>query len=157
MVTGKISFNLKNQTSELNKLCSRLEGFCSTIGLDKKYMFEVNLALDELFTNIVSYGYDDDSDHLVRIDISCLDDILHIRIEDDGKPFNPMKAEAPDVKCILEDRDVGGLGIFLIKKIMDQIDYKRENGKNILLLKKKIGCRSSHPPADDRNGPAVDG
>lgn len=154
MVTGKISFSLKNHASELNTLCSHLEGFCSNMGLDKKYMFEVNLALDELFTNIISYGFDDQSDHLVRIDITCLDDTLYIRIEDDGKPFNPMKAEAPDVKCILEDRDVGGLGIFLIKKVMDRIDYKRERGKNILLLRKKIGCPSSRPPADDRNGPS---
>ena len=69
------------------------------------------------------------AEHSVQIDISCKDDVLTIRIEDDGKPFNPTKADAPDVKCILEDRDIGGLGIFLIKKVMDQIIYKREKEK----------------------------
>lgn len=153
MATGKISFHLKNRASELNALCDHLEGFCQAMGLNKKYMFEINLALDELFTNIISYGFEDKKEHVVRIDISCLGDALQIRIEDDGKPFNPTTAEAPDVKCLLEDRDIGGLGIFLIKKVMDQIVYRREKGKNVLVLVKKVGCHSSQAPADDRNEP----
>jgi serine/threonine-protein kinase RsbW len=150
MVTGKISFNLKNQPSELNTLCDQLEGFCDALGLNKKYMFEVNLALDELFTNIISYGYKDQAEHVIKIDISCTGDTLHIRIEDDGQPFNPTIADAPDVKCILEDRDIGGLGIFLIKKVMDQIVYKREKGKNVIILKKKVDCRTNQPLPGNR-------
>jgi anti-sigma regulatory factor (Ser/Thr protein kinase) len=153
MATGKISFRLKNQASELNALCDHLEGFCHAMGLDKKYLFEINLALDELFTNIISYGYEDKKEHAVRIEISCLGEALHIRIEDDGRPFNPTTAEAPNVKCILEDRDIGGLGIFLIKKVMDKIVYRREKGKNVLILVKKVGCKTSQAPAGDRNGP----
>ena len=149
MATGKTSFLLKNETSELNTLCAHIEGFCDAMGLNQKVMFEINLALDELFTNIVSYGFSDDAEHSVKIDISCLDDTLNIRIEDDGKPFNPTKAEAPDVKCILEDRDIGGLGIFLIKKVMDEITYKREKGKNILILKKSVDSCSSGSPAGE--------
>jgi serine/threonine-protein kinase RsbW len=151
MAKGKISFHLKNKASELNALCDHLEGYCQAIGLSKKYLFEINLALDELFTNIISYGFEDKGEHAVRIDISCHGDALHIRIEDDGRPFNPTTAHPPDVKCLLEDRDIGGLGIFLIKKVMDQIVYRREKGKNVLILTKKVGCHSPQAPAGERN------
>jgi anti-sigma regulatory factor (Ser/Thr protein kinase) len=150
MVSGKISFQLKNDTSELNTLCDHIEEFGQTLGLNKKYLFEINLALDELFTNIISYAYKDQSEHFVRIDISCQNDMLTIRIEDDGQPFNPTTADSPDVKCILEDRDVGGLGIFLIKKVMDSITYQRVNGKNLLILKKAVNCCLNEGPTENR-------
>ena len=151
MVKGKISFRLKNDPAELNTLCDHLEGFCETVGLHKKNMFEINLALDELFTNIITYGYKDKAEHSVKVDISCVEDTLTIRIEDDGKAFNPTQADAPDVKCILEDRDIGGLGIFLIKKVMDQIIYKREKEKNVLILKKSVDCSPFDEKAGSRN------
>jgi anti-sigma regulatory factor (Ser/Thr protein kinase) len=97
------------------------------------------LALDELSTNIVSYGFKDQKEHTVIFTISLDCEALEFRIEDDGIPFNP--ASAPDLEqaCNLNDTKVGGLGIHLIKTLMDEIKYKRINGKNILELKKYIG------------------
>ena len=108
------------------------------MGLSKKCIFEANLALDELFTNIISYGFDDKNEHTIRITISLQNDELVFNIEDDGMPFNPTEAETPDLECTIEECRIGGLGIHLAKNLMDEVCYQRCKDKNILTLKKNI-------------------
>ena len=138
MAKNKVSFKLKSNLSELDALCKKLEKFGQTMGLSKKCIFEANLALDELFTNIISYGFDDKNEHTVRITISLQNDELVFNIEDDGVPFNPTKVETPDLECTIEECRIGGLGIHLAKNLMDEVCYQRCNDKNILTLKKNI-------------------
>jgi serine/threonine-protein kinase RsbW len=132
------SFELTNDLSELDRLCQCCEEVGDSIGMTKKAVFEMNLSLEELFTNIISYGFKDGKEHLIKIRLVVENDIMSVRIEDDGIPFNPMDAEEPDLTCSLEECKIGGLGIHLIKKIMDEIQYKRDGDLNILLLKKQI-------------------
>lgn len=132
------SFELTNDLSELDRLCQCCEEVGDTIGMTRKAVFEMNLSLEELFTNIISYGFKDDREHLIKISLVVENDIMRMRIEDDGIPFNPMDAEEPDLNCRLDDCKVGGLGIHLIKQIMDEIQYKRDGDLNVLLLKKYI-------------------
>jgi serine/threonine-protein kinase RsbW len=115
-----------------------LETFGQKTGLSKKFVFEVNLVLDELFTNIISYGFDDGREHVIKVTITPENGGLCLYIEDDGKPFNPVEFEVPDVSCSIEECKIGGLGIHIIRKLMDDICYERCEDKNILKLKKGI-------------------
>lgn len=138
MVKNKVSFKLKSKLSELDTLCRHVERFGKSKGLSQKCIFEVNLALDELFTNIISYGFSDDKVHTIEITIAIKDNTLVFNIEDDGMPFNPTIVEAPDLECTIEDCKIGGLGIHLAKNLMDEVCYQRCKEKNILTLKKNI-------------------
>ncbi len=132
------SFELKNDQSELERLCRNCEEIGQSIGFSDKSMFEMNLALDELFTNIISYGFQDHQEHIIKISITVEGDQLQMRIEDDGVPFNPLESETPDIQCGIEECKIGGLGIHLIKKLMDDIQYQRVEDKNILVLRRTI-------------------
>ncbi len=138
MAKNKICFKLKNNLSELDTLCQKLESFGESIGLSPKFIFETNLALDELFTNIISYGYNDKKVHHITVKIALEDGELIFNIEDDGIPFNPTEVDSPDLGCTIEECKIGGLGIHLAKNLMDEVCYQRCKDKNILTLKKNI-------------------
>ena len=135
---GEISFEIRNSLSELSTLAERVEEFGESIGLSSKCLFEVCLALEEVFTNIVSYGYEDDKEHWISVTIRCAAGMLTLRLEDDGIPFDPCRAEAPDLQCSLEERRVGGMGILLAKRLTKDMMYERCGTRNILTLKKDI-------------------
>ena len=138
MTEGRISFELKNSLSELDKICGHLEQFGESQGLSQRTIFKINLALEELVNNTISYGYTDDDDHWIKIAISLEDGVLVISLEDDGIPFDPVEAKKPDCECPIEERKIGNLGIHLCKHFMDEMAYERRGNKNILTLKKSI-------------------
>jgi anti-sigma regulatory factor (Ser/Thr protein kinase) len=143
MAQKEYSFELKSSLSELDNLCENLENFGQKIGLSKKLIFEINLALDELFTNIISYGFKDEEEHIIKVTIKPQNEELCLCIEDDGVPFNPIDFETPDVACSVENCKIGGLGIHIMRKLMDEICYQRCDDKNILLLKKTLSNEES--------------
>lgn len=136
--SGPISFELRNRLSELATLCEKMEVVGQALGLSRRCLFEVNLALDELFTNIISYGFQDKSEHFIRVRVSADSDVLTVVLEDDGVAFNPVERIPPDLPCSLDECKVGGLGIHLVKNLMDAVGYERRGGTNILTLKKTI-------------------
>ncbi len=138
MPQKKLSFRLKNDISELDKLGRKLTAFGNGIGLSKKCIFQINLALDELFTNIVSYGFPDNGQQWISIVLSHENSKISVILEDSGMPFDPASAEIPAPETEIEDCKVGGLGLHLVKKIMDKITYKRRDKKNIITLTKHI-------------------
>ena len=138
MTEGTYSFKLKNTLAELNTLCRNLEKYGNSIGLTPKCIFQINLALDELFTNIVSYSYKDENTHWITISLSQTDNTLVISIEDSGAPFDPVSIEIPQPNTTIEDCSIGGLGLHLVRKMVDDIAYERQRGKNIITIKKNI-------------------
>ena len=132
------SFTLKNDIAELKTLCRQLESVGDALGLPQRFVFEINLALDELFTNIISYGFAEHSEHAIQVFIATADGMLTITVEDDGIPFNPIARAEPRVPATIEDCTIGGLGIYLIKNLMDDVCYRRDQDKNVLTLKKRI-------------------
>ena len=138
MAKKEYSFELKNSLSELDKLCECLEDCGQKIGLSKKLIFEINLALDELFTNIISYGFKDEDEHIIKVTITPQNEELCLYIEDDGIPFNPIDFETPDVARSVENCNIGGLGIHIMRKLMNEICYQRCGDKNVLTLKKTL-------------------
>lgn len=130
-------FRLRNHIDELETLRENLEAFGETAGITRRCLFRLNLALDELFTNVVTCGYEDRNIHFVDVELRADEKELTITIIDDGVPFNPLPTEPPDTGCAVEKRKVGGLGIHLVKQLMDALNYRREKGQNIVTLTKK--------------------
>jgi serine/threonine-protein kinase RsbW len=138
MAKKQYSFELKSSLAELDNLCLNLETLGAKIGLSKKLIFEINLALDELFTNIISYGFSDEEEHTIKVTITPQKGKICLSIEDDGVPFNPIEFNTPDAACSVENCKIGGLGIHIMRKLMDDICYERCGDKNILTLKKNL-------------------
>ena len=138
MIADRVSLKLRNSLSELDALCQKLQQFAEGLGLSNKALFQICLAIEEIFSNIITYGYTDDAVHWIKIAISYEHGIFAIRLEDDGIPFDPLSAEEPDCQCPVEERKVGNLGIHLCKKVMDEMLYERCGNKNVLTLRKGI-------------------
>ncbi len=131
------AFSLKSDIAELRVLAEMIEDFGSNNGISDKTVFELNLVLDELFTNLVSYGCQSDK-HSFEIELKLEGGLLTMWIEDDGHKFNPLEAPEPDTYCNCDERRIGGLGIHFMRKIMDSIEYAWEGGKNKLKLTKNV-------------------
>ena len=129
---------LKSSLSELESLRDSLAQFGETHRLTRKNIFDINLVLDELFTNVVSYGCSDNAECVLRVAISKDHKTLTLQVEDCGIPFNPMDAEAPDLEKGIEERAIGGMGIHIVKSLMDDIQYQRKKDMNILTLTKRL-------------------
>lgn len=142
MVRHDYCFELKSKLSELKALWGHLENCGHMMKLPHKCLFEINLGLDELFTNIISYGFEDESEHQIKFTLAKDEETLVVQVEDDGKPFNPLDAEGPEIPQDLDSMNIGGLGIHLIKNMMDDIDYRRAEGKNRLICKKIVDVAS---------------
>ncbi|HPZ42565.1 MAG TPA: SpoIIE family protein phosphatase [Bacillota bacterium] len=137
----EMSMQLKNDLSEIESINRHIEEFGETNQLPPDVIFNLNLSLEEIFVNIVSYGYEDENEHFVKISMSLVDNELVVKVEDDGREFNPLELPEPDLEQKLEERPIGGLGIHLVRNLMDELDYKRTHNKNILTMKKKINQR----------------
>lgn len=134
----RITFSLHNSLAELNRLSEKLDTIGEQWKLDGKTILHINLALDEIFTNVVSYGLDEKSSQLVTFFLEYRNDEIEIIVSDSGKAFDLTREHDPDLNLSLEEQKIGGLGIFLVRQYTDTITYKREGGKNILTLTKKI-------------------
>lgn len=135
MATNQYSFKLKNDISELKTLCQHLNHFGQVYGLSEALIPEINICLDELFTNIVLYGFKDDLEHTIRFRINLTGSALILNIEDNGIPFNPLIKKESELPADINKAKIGGLGIHIVKKLMDDIWYERKRGKNRLTLK----------------------
>ena len=100
-------------------------------------MNKIDLAIEEIFVNIAHYAYNPKVGE-TWISASFTDNVLTVIFKDKGKPFNPIAKEDPDITLSAEERDIGGLGIFLTKKFMDSVDYEYKDEHNILTIRKKI-------------------
>jgi serine/threonine-protein kinase RsbW len=138
MEAQEYTFELKNDLVELRNLERHLANLGGLTKLSDKSILRINICLDELFTNIVSYGFEDDLEHVVKFAVRVEDNILIIEIEDDGTPFNPLEKIDPDFPANVESANIGGLGILIIRKLIDSIGYERKPGKNKLTMKKNI-------------------
>lgn len=101
---------------------------------NRKVITQINIAVEEIFVNIAHYAYNPEiGGAVIRITVS---DEVVIEFEDKGKPYNPLLKIDPDITKNVEERDVGGLGIFMVKKIMDSVEYAHRDSKNILTIRK---------------------
>jgi serine/threonine-protein kinase RsbW len=138
-VTVSISVTLANDQSEVEKLSRLVEAFAEVHGLPLQSIFSVNLALDEVVTNIIRYAYNDNGGpHPIVVRLTFEGGVLAARVEDDGRAFNPLDAPAPDIDAPIEERPIGGLGIHLARSMMDSLEYRRDDGRNVIIMKKRL-------------------
>ncbi|UCE64463.1 MAG: ATP-binding protein, partial [Nitrospirota bacterium] len=116
-----LSITLSNHLSELERLHQILCQFGKEKGLPKNVTNTVNLALEEIVTNVIEHGYEDKDEHFIRIRIFIQDGQVIAEVEDDGQPFNPLQSPDPDTSQPIEARPIGGLGIYLTRNVMDTL------------------------------------
>lgn len=130
---------LHNDIQQIPQLAEFVETVAEAAQLDVGLTMNLNLALEEAVTNVIMYAYPKGSDGLVDIEAIIRKDSLEFIVSDTGTPFDPTAAPEADITLDVEDRPIGGLGIFLVRNIMDEVKYARsEDGKNILSMTKKL-------------------
>ena len=138
MSTNK-TVRITNQRDQVDTVRKFFDEYSKENKLTEKTVHDIQMALDELLTNIVNYGYEDSDEHKIDVRFGINDDAVRVEIIDDSKPYNILEQENPDISLSVEDKPIGGLGIFLIKKLMSNVDYYTEEGKNHLVMIKELG------------------
>ncbi len=131
-------FVIENQIKEISSLAEKIEELAEEWEISPALAMNMNLVIEEAVSNIIFYAFADKYKHKIKISVSTDNKTLTISITDDGIPFNPLEQQQPDIKLPAEERPVGGLGIFLISQIMDEMQYNRKGNENRLTLKKSI-------------------
>ena len=119
---------------ELDRITESIEAFAEEEEWPPDLLFRINLVLEELVLNIMDYGHDD-NEHDIEIALTSVADAVTINITDGGRAFDPLTdAPEPDTTGPIESRSIGGLGVHLAREMMDEMTYRRENGRNHLTL-----------------------
>lgn len=133
-----MTLNIHNNIAEISQLAPFLDEVAEAYGIAPDVSFKLNLALDEALANSISYAYPEGTEGSITLEADVDGDELLFLLIDQGTPFDPTKEGDVDITLSVEERPIGGLGIFLIKQMMDSVTYKRVDNKNILELRKKI-------------------
>ncbi len=131
-----LEISLVNDLKEIVRVAEQIDEFCASRAIASEVAYAVNLALDEILTNTISYGYADDEPHQIEIRVRPEAEALVVVIVDDSAAFDLSNAPTPDIGAPLEERPLGGLGLFLVHQMMDSVEYRREGERNIVTLKK---------------------
>lgn len=130
--------NFKAKNQELSQVQEFVQNALQKYGCNAKIIMQINLVIEELFVNIASYAYSND-EGTCKIKVHYDGEkVVMITIEDNGIPFNPLEKNDPDITLPAEKREIGGLGIFITKQIMDKVEYQYKNKKNILKMTKIV-------------------
>jgi len=140
LLSDKIEMALRNDISEVARVLDAVEAFGEAHGLPPRTIFQLNLALDELITNIVSYAFEGHAESLIELTVELRDGGIEALLVDNGKPFNPVEAELSDLGEGLDERKIGGLGIKLVRTYMDRLDYRRDGELNRLHLHMNVNA-----------------
>lgn len=138
-MAGKLSVRLENRIDEIQRVDTAIEEFAEQLNLPFAVVFQIRLVVEELFTNIVSYGYEDNEIHEVLVSVEHHADRLELSLIDDAKQFNPLLVDSnANVGETLDDVEIGGKGWTLVRAYMDAFDYNYIDGKNHLKLIKNL-------------------
>lgn len=144
MAGQEVSKNIliNNNLSEIERLSKAVAEFGEKNNLSSEVIYDVRLALEEVVSNIINYGFEDNYEHQISIEMNLQGETLTMKIKDDGKPFNPLEVKSTNLDKPFDEREIGGMGIYIVRKLMDKILYKREEGNNVLQLTKYL---ADHP------------
>lgn len=129
---------IKNEVAELEQLVILIDEVTEELQLDPEIGMSLNLALEEVVSNVILYAYPEGTNGTVQIVANSDGQVLVFTITDQGKAFDPTQVKEADITLSAEERAIGGLGIFIVNQIMDNVSYRRENGQNILMLTKRL-------------------
>ena len=127
-------YRLRNNPSESRQIEGWVKSFAETVGLSPTARNAFDLALVEWITNVISYAYEDQREHWITLRFLAAPGQARVEVEDNGRAFNPLDVPPADTAAPLEQRAVGGLGIHMIQQLMDAVEYRRQDARNILTL-----------------------
>ncbi|WP_178795365.1 ATP-binding protein [Bacteroidaceae bacterium] len=127
-----------NDIEELSYLAEFVEEICESLSLSPETTMNINLALEEAVVNVIMYAYPPLEEHNILLKATLTDQQLIFLLTDNGLSFDPTQMEDADITSSIEERPIGGLGIFLIRSIMNEVSYQRLDGQNQLTMKKNI-------------------
>jgi serine/threonine-protein kinase RsbW len=133
-----LAFKIRNDLNDLRGVAAATTEFLETNHASQEVIFAANLAIEEMVSNIVKYGYSDGLQHQIDIQLSLGTNVLEIEICDDGGPFDPFAYPVPRPSSPGEKRQGGGLGIHFVRNILDGLNYVRREGQNIVRLTKRL-------------------
>jgi len=132
-----LNIEFKNDINEISRLHPYFVELGQKAGIDEFTLDSLNLAVEEAVANVINYAYPPGQEGSVKIETSWDDKVITFVLTDNGIPFDPTKGGDADITLSAEEREIGGLGIFLVKSIMDSMEYERTpDGRNVLTLKK---------------------
>jgi anti-sigma regulatory factor (Ser/Thr protein kinase) len=132
---SSVEISILNKIRDLAHVPELVGRLAAEHRLSADVVFGMNVALDEMLSNIIKYGFADDAIHEIHVRLSVSAAMVVVEIEDDGQPFDPLELPAPDVDAPLEERTVGGLGIHIVRNLMSEVEYARVAGRNRLIMK----------------------
>jgi serine phosphatase RsbU (regulator of sigma subunit) len=136
------TLTLNNDIQELERLEPFLDNFFEQNQIDPSLLPSVNLALEEALANVIMYAYPEGKSGEVTLTAKVEDDAIYMKISDEGIPFNPLQQQEANLDVSLEERQIGGLGIHLIKEIMNEVNYVYKDGKNVLTMTYDVGLKT---------------
>ena len=142
---ASLSATLTNRRSEIAQLHQLVEAFSGQHGVPDAVVFAMNLALDEIITNIIVHGYSEGGEHEIRVALALDDSALEATVRDDAPAFNPLVVPPIDLEAVGEDRPIGGLGVHLVRSVMDSVQYCRDNLENVVVMKKALRATEDPP------------
>jgi serine/threonine-protein kinase RsbW len=134
----RLALELAPDLGEISRLIQAFESLGEQLQVGPDTLYQMTLVLDELVTNVISYGGIVPSDGPIRVEFKAADGVLETVISDPGKPFDPSNAPEPDTDQTLEDRKIGGLGVHLARSMVDSFEYGYEAGRNRVTLRKRL-------------------
>jgi serine/threonine-protein kinase RsbW len=134
----EIIVRLANRLEEIERLSEAIEAFIAKHHLPDAVAFAFNLSLDELVTNVILYAFPDMQDHTIEVRLRLEGGVLHAELSDDGRPFDPLSVPPPNLDAPIEERRIGGLGLHIVRELMDTVTYAHEGGRNVLRLAKRV-------------------
>jgi serine/threonine-protein kinase RsbW len=138
MHEGSISVRLPIDLREIERLNKLVRQFGDLHEVPSRALYALNLALDEVVTNVVRHGFDDPAGQELLAQVTIDNGELTTVVSDPGRAFNPLEVAPPDLTAPLAERTLGGLGVHLIRSLMDSVEYRRDNGKNVLTMRKRV-------------------
>jgi anti-sigma regulatory factor (Ser/Thr protein kinase) len=134
-VNANLILSMEARLDEIERIHAAVEILANAEGWEPDLLFQIKLVLEEIGTNIVKYGYEHEEEKDIRITLTSESHALTMEIMDDGKPYDPFaEAPPPDLDSSVEERPIGGLGVYLVQKLMDEAHYRREDGMNKVTL-----------------------
>jgi anti-sigma regulatory factor (Ser/Thr protein kinase) len=135
---------------EIARVNAEFNEFAAEHDMDRNVRRAANLVFDEILNNAISYGFDERDGGWIEVRAELRSRRVYLTISDNGRPYDPLARAEPDTTLDIDRRDVGGLGIHLIRNVMDALSYQRSDGRNILLLEKSL----PPPPGPEGQGAA---
>lgn len=137
-MTMEKEIKIVNSIGELPRLAAFVEEICNVLSLSPETTMNINLALEEAVVNIIMYAYPPQEEHDILLKFTSTEQQLIFLLTDKGLSFDPTQRESADITSSIDERPIGGLGIFLIRSIMNEVSYQRLDGENRLIMKKNI-------------------